>query len=345
MTSITLGEVAKMTGGVVIGDENRVIGGICSPEDPHPEKLCVVWESGILDSIPKDVPVLSGIGTLSDRDGVELKSPRASLVQLLAYFDTRPEPYRGVHPAAILAEGCELGENVSVGPGCVVSSGAVVGSGTILQANVFVGREVKIGEDCRIEAGAVLQDQISLGRRVIVHSGAVVGCEGFGFVPSPSGQWFRIPQIGTVVVEDDVEIGANATVDRATFGVTRLKRGVKIGNSSHVAHNCEVGEDSLIVGMVGIGGSVKIGKSSLLAGMSGVADHVKIGDRVTVAGRAGVTKDVPGGLTISGFPAQEHKEEFRLQASLRGVARYSERLKKLEREMEKIKETTEEVHK
>lgn len=343
MASVTLGEVAKMTGGVVIGDENRVVDGICAPDDPHPEKLCVVWESGILDSIPAEVPVLSGVGTLSGRDGIELKSPRASLVQLLSYFDARPAPISGIHPSAILLEGCEIGENVAIGPGCVVSSGAVVGDGTILQANVFVGREVKIGEGCRIEAGAILQDQISLGRRVVVHSGAVIGCEGFGFVPSPSGKWFRIPQIGTVVVEDDVEVGANTTVDRATFGVTRLGRGVKIGNSAHIAHNCEVGEDCLIVGMVGIGGSVKIGRSSLLAGMSGVADHVTIGERVTVGGRSGVTKDIPGGLTISGFPAQEHKEEFRLQASLRRVASYSERLKKMEREMEKLKEKMEET--
>jgi len=342
MASVTLGEVAKMTGGAVIGDENREISGICSPEEPAPEKLCVVWEPGLLPAIPADVPVLSGIGTVKNRDGVELKNPRASLVALLEFFDTREAPERGVHPSAIIAGDCRIGENVGIGPACVVSKGAVIGNGVILQANVFIGKDVVIGEDSRVEAGGVLQDKVSLGKRVCVHSGAVIGCDGFGFVPTRGGVWVRIPQIGTVIVEDDVEIGANSTVDRATFGVTRIRRGVKIGNSAHVAHNCDVGEDCLIVGMVGLGGSSKIGKSSVLAGMSAVADHVTVGERVTVGGRAGVTKDVPDGLTISGFPAQEHKEEFRLQASLRRVKSYSERIRKLERELETLKKNMEE---
>ena len=334
-----------MTGGVVVGDGSRVVEGVCSPEDPQRDKLCVVWETGILAAIPSNVPVLSGIGTLTGRDGVELKNPRASLVSLLAHFDTRSQPCRGIHPTVILAEDCHLGENVIIGPGCVVSSGAVIGEGTILQASVFVGTDVRIGEDCRIEAGVVLQDQVTLGRRVTVHSGAVVGCDGFGFVPGPKREWIKIPQIGTVVVEDDVEIGANSTVDRATFGVTRIRRGAKLGNIVHVAHNCEVGEDCLMVGMVGLGGSVKIGRSSVLAGMSGVADHVTIGEGVTVGGRSGVTKNIPSGLTISGFPAQDHKEEFRMQASLRRVKSYSERMRKLERELEKLKEKLEETGK
>ena len=344
MSSVTLAEVAKMTGGVVVGDGSRVVEGVCSPEDPQSDKLCVVWEPGILGAIPVDVPVLSGIGTVAGRDGVELKNPRASLVALLAYFDTRSQPCRGIHPTAILAEDCRLGRGVVVGPGCVVSSGAEIGEGTILQASVFVGMDVQIGADCRIEAGVTLQDQITLGERVTVHSGVIVGCDGFGFVLGPNREWVKIPQIGTVIVEDDVEIGANSTVDRATFGVTRIRRGTKLGNMVHVAHNCEVGENCLMVGMVGLGGSVKIGRNSLLAGMSGVADHVAIGEGVTVGGRAGVTKNIPDGLTISGFPAQDHKEEFRLQASLRRVKSYSERIRNLERELEKLKEKLEEAN-
>ncbi len=339
MAAVTLSEVAKMTGGVVVGDGSRTIEGVCSPEDPHREKLCVVWESGILGTIPTEVPVLSGIGTLAGRDGIELKNPRASLVALLAYFDTRSLSCRGIHPTAILSENCRLGEGVVVGPGCVVSSGAAIGDGTILQGSVFVGTDVLVGENCRIEAGVILQDQVKLGDRVTVHSGTVIGCDGFGFVPGPNREWIKIPQIGTVVVEDDVEIGANSTVDRATFGVTRIRRGAKLGNIVHVAHNCDVGEDCLMVGMVGLGGSVKIGNSSVLAGMAGVADHVTIGRGVTVGGRAGVTKEIPDGLTVSGFPAQDHKEEFRLQASLRRVKGYSERIRKLERELEELKKT------
>lgn len=343
MSSITLKEVAELTGGVVMGDGSRAVTGVCAPDDPRPDKLCVVWQTGVLSGIPADVPVLCEIGALGGRDGVEMKSPRAAMVGLLGFFDTRRKRAPGIHPTAVLSADCRLGEGVSIGPGCVVSSGCDIGRGTVLQANVFVGEDVRIGEDCTIEAGVVLQDQISLGNRVTLHAGAVIGCDGFGFVREDDGKWVKIPQIGRVVIEDDVEIGANSEVDRATFGVTRVSRGVKLGNLVHVAHNCEIGEDCLVVGMVGIGGSVKIGRSSLLAGLSAVADHVSIGKGVTVAGRAGVTKNIKDGVTVSGFPAQEHRDEFRFQASLRRVKEYSERIAKLERELEEIKKKMEET--
>jgi UDP-3-O-[3-hydroxymyristoyl] glucosamine N-acyltransferase len=150
------------------------------------------------------------------------------------------------------------------------------------------------------------------------------------------GGWRKIPQIGTVVIEDNVEIGANSSVDRATFGVTRVRRGTKLGSLLHIAHNCDIGEDCVMAGCTGIGGSARVGRGTIVGGMAGIADHVTVGERVTIAGRAGVTKDVKGGATVSGFPAQDHREETRLQASLRRVRDHGERIRGLEKFLEKF---------
>ncbi|MDR1651978.1 MAG: UDP-3-O-(3-hydroxymyristoyl)glucosamine N-acyltransferase [Synergistaceae bacterium] len=331
MTEMTLGDAARLTGGLLVGDGDRIVRGVCSPEDAREDMLCVIWDKKALDSIPKNIPVLSSTGAVTGRDGIELENPRSSLIFLMPHFDRRIGDPPGVHPSAAVHPSASLGEDCVIGPCCVVSSGAVVGSRAVLQANVFVGKNVIIGEGTRVEAGAALQDFVEIGGNVIIHSGAAIGCDGFGFAPGEDGAWRRIPQTGTVIIGDDAEIGPNCTVDRATFGATRIGRGTKLGACIHIAHNCDIGPDSMLVGFSAIGGSVRTGRGLLAAGMTGIADHVSVGDRVTIAGRTGVTKDVPDGLTISGFPAQEHSAEKRFQAYLRKVRDYGERLKKLER--------------
>ena len=331
MLEITLEYAAKLVGGDTIGDGGRIIRGVCSPDDLRDDMLCVVWDKKILGAIPSGVPVLSEKGTISGRDGIELANPRASLVKLLPIFDPRRHAAPGIHPSAFVDARGTVGHDCAIGPNCVISGGAVLGDRVVLQANVFIGENVSVGNDTTIEAAAVIQDYTEIGAGVIIHSGAVIGSDGFGFVPVPGGGWEKIPQIGRVVIEDDAEIGPNCTVDRATFGVTRIGRGTKIGACVHVAHNCDIGPDSMMVGFVAVGGSVKTGRRFLAGGMSGIADHVEIGDNVTVAGRAGVTKDVGDGLTVSGFPAREHSEEKRFQASLRRVRGYWERIRNLEK--------------
>jgi UDP-3-O-[3-hydroxymyristoyl] glucosamine N-acyltransferase len=284
-----------------------------------------------MEKIPEGVPVLSNRGAIAGRDGVEHDSPREALLDILPLFDRREKIPSGVHPGAFVAPDSAVGEGVSIGPGCVVSEGAVIGDRTVILANSFVGRNVVIGSDCRIESCVSLHDFVEVGNRVLLHSGVALGCDGFGFIPSIDGVRMKIPQIGTVIIEDDVEIGANSTVDRATFGATRIRRGAKLGSLLHIAHNCDIGEDCVIAGCGGFGGSSKLGRGSIVAGMVGVADHVSIGEGVTVAGRSGVTKDIAGGLTVSGFPARRHMEETRFQASLRRVEDHARRLRSLEK--------------
>jgi UDP-3-O-[3-hydroxymyristoyl] glucosamine N-acyltransferase len=328
---MTLGDAARLTGGTLIGNGTRRICGVCAPDDPRDDMLCVVWEKRLIAGIPPSVPVLSDVGLISGRDGIELPHPKESLIKLLPLFDRRVAGEIGISPRAVIHERASIGEGSTIGPGCVVSEGAVIGTGVVLQANVFVGMGVEIGDRCRISASVVIHDFTRLGRGVCVHSGVVIGDDGFGYVRGNDGKNMKIPQVGSVIIEDDVEIASNSTIDRATFGVTRIRRGTKVGSLVHIAHNCDIGEDCVIVGCVAIGGSVKICRSSVVAGQAGVADHVIVGNEVTVAGRAGVTKDIRDGATISGFPARSHSEETRFQASLRRVPEILERLKKMEK--------------
>ena len=331
MKETTLSEIALLTGGKLIGDGSRIIRGVCAPEQTADDRLCVVWEKKKLQTVSSTVPVLAETDSLVGRDGVELARPRAALVQILPLFDRRKQQVAGIHPAAVVDKDAILGTDVGIGPGCVVSRNAILGDRVRLQANCFIGEGVQIGNDTVMEACVSVQDFVSIGSRVLIHSGTAIGSDGFGFIPMDDGHWEKIPQIGTVVIEDDVEIGPNSSIDRATFGETRVRRGAKIGVQVHIAHNCDVGEGCVLVGFIALGGSSKVGNGCVLAGMAGVSDHVVIGDRVTVAGRAGVTKDLRGGQIVSGFPAQEHRAENRFQASLRRVGDYGERIKRLEK--------------
>jgi UDP-3-O-[3-hydroxymyristoyl] glucosamine N-acyltransferase len=331
MKAISLAYVAEITGGIAVGDASRAVCGVCAPEACADDKLCVVWKESSLQGIPLTTPLLARKGLLRGHDGIEHDSPREALADILPLFDPRERPEAGVHPTAVIGAGCEIAPSAHIGPCCVVSDGAMIGSGAVLQANVYVGKSVTVGICSTLEAGVAVHDFVKIGSRVILHSGVTVGCDGFGHVPAPDGSWKKIPQIGTVVIEDNVEVGPNSTIDRATFGVTRVRRGVKLGSLLHIAHNCDIGEDSVIAGCSAVGGSAKIGRGAVIAGMAGIADHVSIGSGVTVAGRSGVTKDVKDGMTISGFPAQDRGTENRFQASLRRVRDMAERLGRLEK--------------
>ncbi|MDR3333070.1 MAG: UDP-3-O-(3-hydroxymyristoyl)glucosamine N-acyltransferase [Synergistaceae bacterium] len=342
MSFITLAEVAAITRGRLIGDGDRVICGVCSPELPRDDMICVVWENKVLPGIPASVPVLSGVGAISGRDGIEMERPKEALIALLPRFDMRRNEPLGISPRAFVHESGTIGAGVAIGPGCVISEGVVIGSGVVLQANVYVGHGVEIGDGSHISALVTLHDFTKIGKRVRLHSGVVVGDEGFGYIQDGEGQRVKIPQIGAVIIEDDVEVGANSTIDRATFGATRIGRGTKIGSLTHIAHNCDIGEDCIVVGFVAVGGSARIGDGSVVAGQAGIADHVTIGRGVTIAGRSGVTKVIKDGLVVSGFPAREHAEETKFQASLRRVPELLERTKRLERRMDGINGKSEE---
>lgn len=305
-----LGELAERLGCRLEGDGGLEIRGVRGLEDAGPQDLTFVarerYLSRLAGSAAAAVILAEGWPPV-DRPALRTPNPTLAFARALSLFHPTPVPAPGIHPTAVVAPDARVAPSVSVGPLTVLGSGAEVGEHTILDAHVAVGAGVRIGQGCRIFPQVTLRDGVVLGDRVTVHSGTVIGADGFGYARD-GHRYVKIPQVGRVVIEDDVEIGANVTIDRATLGETRIGRGTKIDNLVQIGHNVLVGADTVIVAQVGISGSSRIGSRVTLAGQAGVVDHVEIGDDAIVGAQAGVTKAIPPGSVVLGSPAIPHGE-------------------------------------
>jgi UDP-3-O-[3-hydroxymyristoyl] glucosamine N-acyltransferase len=241
----------------------------------------------------------------------------------------------GVHPSSFVDERAELGEGVSVAPLCVIGAGAVIGARVVLRSGVHVGEGVRIGEDTHVHPGVVLADRVQVGARCVLNAGAVVGSEGFGFDPTAEG-WAKIPQCGTVIIGDDVEIGANSTIDRARFGATKIGNMVKIDNLVQVAHNCDVQDAALLCSQVGLAGSSTIGKRAVLGGQVGVGGHIRVGEGAQVGGQAGVFGSLEPGGTYAGWPARPVRESLKDVANTKRIPRMQQSLKDISERLERL---------
>lgn len=279
-----------------------------------------------------------------DAQGVNLlvcANPYLAFAKVLEFLQVPPRAKKGVMAGAWVADSARIADGVSIYPGCVVGENVRIGGGTTLYPGVVVYDDVEIGSDCLIHAGAVIREGCCLGDRVILQPSAVIGSDGFGFAPDGTS-YFKIPQVGIVVLEDDVEIGSCSCVDRAALGVTRIGRGTKIDNLVQIAHNVEIGEDSILVAQVGIAGSARIGRHCTFGGQVASAGHLKIGDNVTIGGRGGIMGDVASNQLLSGVPLQPHKDWLRTTSMLpklpemrKEMLQLKKRLKELE---SKVKE-------
>lgn len=268
---------------------------------------------------------------------LRVDDPDKAFARVAEWFAPAPVvPPPGVHPTAIVAQGARLGRDVSVGPYCVIEPGAQVGDGSVLGAACYVGHDAVLGKNVKLYPHVTVRERVRIGDRVIVHNGTVIGSDGFGYTVDEKGARQKIPQIGTVVIGDDVEIGANVTIDRARFGRTRIGRGVKIDNLVQVAHNVVIGDDAVIVAQVGIAGSAEVGAKAIMAGQSGVAGHLVIGEGAIVGAQAGVTKDVPPKTFVSGYPAAPHAKATRLQAHVAHLPDLKKKVDELERRLQKL---------
>lgn len=322
----TLTEIAKIVDGELAGDGSVVITGLCGIKEAKSGDLTFVAN-------PKYFPLTEktlASALLVPRDFtavakpiIRTDDPSIAFVKIAALFleDNLLEHFMGIHSTAIIAPDARLGENVSIGPYAVIESKATVADNTIIYSGCYVGRKVTIGKDCLIYPNVSMRERIQIGDRVIIHSGAVIGSDGFGFV-NVKGMHQKIPQIGTVVIEDDVEIGANVTIDRARFDKTIVGRGTKIDNLVHIAHNVTIGENCIIVAQAGISGSVAIEKNAVLAGQAGIAGHLTIGQGAIVAAQAGVTKSVPAFTMVSGYPAKPHDTAKKVNACVQRLPEY-----------------------
>ena len=257
-------------------------------------------------------------------------SDRAFAEAAQLFYEPVPLPPAGVHPSAVVDESAQLGENVSIGAHCTVAGNVIIGSNTVIQSNCVIGYGTVIGQDCLIYPLVSMREYTEIGNRVIIHNGSVIGSDGFGYAVQEDGSRIKIPQIGKVVIEDDVEIGANAAIDRARFGKTRIGRGTKIDNLVQIAHNVVIGEHSVLCGQAGVSGSTTIGSKVILAGQSGLAGHLEVGDGAIVGAQAGVTKSVAKKDFVMGTPAMNHLVNKKMIAGALTIPKIKEKLKELE---------------
>ena len=334
----TLGELAEVLQARLEGDPARVVVGVAPLDSAGPEQISFLTDARYHDAAraSRAGAFLAPTGTKDlPAPTLEHATPQQALIDLIRLFHPPVPTPPGVDRTAVVAADARVDPTASVGPLCVVEGRAVVGPGVRLHALVHVGPGVEIGESTVIYPHVSLRDGVRIGRRVVIHAGAVLGGDGFGFAFDGSAHR-KIPQVGGVLIEDDVEIGANTTIDRATFGDTIIRRGTKIDNLVQVGHNVEVGEHSLLVSQVGISGSSRLGKGVILAGQVGVADHVTIGDGVIAAAQSGIPSDVEAGEKVFGTPARPAIQakriivaEARLPELLRQVRALQQRVDEL----------------
>jgi UDP-3-O-[3-hydroxymyristoyl] glucosamine N-acyltransferase len=305
--------LAAQLGGRLVG-EDRTVARLSSPDAAQSDAVVVVPDARALSTLAgRQVGVLVIPEALAERLSppyIVVAQPRLALAQLSALFSRRPPSASTLSLEAHIDPTAELAEGVAVAPGAVVMAGARLGAGVVVGAGCVVGTGSVVGAGSVLHPNVTLYDGVRLGERVIVHSGAVIGADGFGYAPSQAGA-VKIHHLGTVEVGDDVEIGAGTCIDRATLGATRIGARSKIDNLCQIAHNVHVGSDCLIAGMVGIAGSTRLGDRVTVGGAAAIGDHLTIGTGATIAGRAGVTKDVPPGETWAGFPAAPYRKWVR----------------------------------
>jgi len=337
--SITAGELANLIDAKLVGDEHFILEGVARIENAASNQVTFIANRNylkFLDStdagavILKEVPESESAKVL-----LVTEEPYVSFLKALKVFHPDPPgPEPGIHPSAVVAPDVSLGDNVSIGPLCVVEQGTEIGDNTHLRAQVFVGRNVKIGNDCRFYSHVSIREECRIGNRVILQNGAVIGGDGFGFAPQDQA-YLKIPQVGIVILEDDVEIGANTTVDRATLGETIIRRGVKLDNLVQVAHNVEIGENTVMAAQAGIAGSSKIGKNVMMGGQVGISGHIKIRDGVMDAAQSGIHKDPGEGNIVGGYPAKDIKRWQRIEAIINRLPELVKRVRGLEKLLEK----------
>jgi UDP-3-O-[3-hydroxymyristoyl] glucosamine N-acyltransferase len=334
----TLSEIAAFLQAAVVGDgavEIRDIKGLDEAGEgdltflanpKYRKKIATTAASAILVSAP-----VEGTG----KNFIVVKDPYAALARLLALFYPEERDFQGVSPAAFIGPGALVAEGATVYPGVYVGEGARVGRGTVLYPGVYVGHGASVGEDCTLYPNVTVYRRCLIGSRVTLHAGVVVGSDGFGFA-NPGVENRKVPQVGIVQIDDDVEIQANTTIDRGTLGKTWIQRGAKIDNLVQIAHNVVIGENSIVVAQVGISGSTRLGKRVIIGGQAGLVGHIHVGDNVMIAARAGINKDIPASRIMSGAPAIPHAEWLRLNAHILRLPEMHKTVQELRKKIEEL---------
>lgn len=336
--TISLGQIAALVSGELVGDPETPILGISSIGDAKPGDVVFAESARLLQDAERSqasAVITRKNATSGTKPVVKVSNPRVAFATVLDLFSPQPEAQPGIHPSAFIDPSADIAADASIGFCARIGRNVQIGSGCVVHPFAFVGSQVTMGEGCVIHPHVTLYPHCEIGSRVVIHAGSVIGSDGFGY-NFVDGQHQKVTHIGGVKIGDDVEIGANVTVDRARTGYTEIGSGTKIDNLVHVAHNVTIGRNCILVAQVGISGSVTIGNCVTLAGQAGVKDHVSIGDGSVVAARAGIISDIPEGSKIAGFPARPYGEEMRVWASVGHLPEILRQMKALQKRVDEL---------
>ncbi len=336
----TVGEIARIIDGKVLGDENIVITGISGIKESKEGDITFLANSRyarLLSTTEASAVIVARDVTNSHGVLIQTDDPYfafSRVMGLLANGEiTLP---RGIHPTAVVGKRVKLGNSIAVSAFSVIEDDVEIGDGVTIYPHVYIGHHSIIGPNTLIYSHVTIREKVTIGKKVIIHSSTVIGSDGFGFAPF-KGKHHKVPQLGTVVIGDDVEIGANVTIDRGTIGPTEIKQGTKIDNLVQIAHNVSIGENCIVVAQTGISGSTILGRNVILAGQVGLVGHLTIGDNVKVGAKSGVSKSVPANTCVMGIPAKLHTREKRIEASLRNLPELVKEFHKLRKEVEGLR--------
>jgi UDP-3-O-[3-hydroxymyristoyl] glucosamine N-acyltransferase len=335
---LRLKDIARILDGTIDGDEDTVISNISGIEDAKEGDITFVANPKYIKYVETTnasaIVCSPGISSES-KNLLKVKNPYLAYAKAITFLNPPREETGTVDERAFIGKDVKLGENVTIYPFSFIGDGSTIGDNTTIYPNCFLGRKVKIGSNTFLHPNVTIREECIVGNNVIINSGAIIGSDGFGFAPDGAKK-FKIPQLGIVQIDDDVEIGACTAIDRATMGKTWIKRGAKLDNLIQVAHNCTIGEDSIIIAHTGISGSTHIGDRVTMAGQSATAGHVKIGNDVTVGARGGVAVDVPPGQTVSGAPHMPHRDWLRSTLIFRKLPEMNQTIKELKKKITEL---------
>lgn len=336
---LSVDEIAALVGGRVQGDGAVLITGVNGLKEAAAGDICFVRGNRylpLLETSAASAVLINEVPEWLAIPAIVVPQPDLAFAMLLKHCENESLIHPcNIHPTAVVDESAVLGSAVALDARVVIAPGAVLGDRVVIYAGAYIGRNVHIGEDSVIYPNVVLREDTRLGRRCIIHAGAILGSDGFGFAPL-GGRWMKIPQVGRVELGDDVEIGSNTTIDRATFGVTRIGTGTKIDNLVQVGHNCEIGEHCAIAGTAGLAGSTVLKNHVRVGASAGIAGHIELGEGATVGARSGVTQSVAPGQTVLGYPADDVNKTRRVWAATRRTPEMLRRIRQIEHQLEAL---------
>jgi UDP-3-O-[3-hydroxymyristoyl] glucosamine N-acyltransferase len=337
---LTTAQIAEQVRGELIGDGNLVVTGIAPAESARPGDLTFAEKESYFTAAEQSQAaaiLVSGPFTSAKKPLIRVPNARVSMARLLPIFFPPDTFHGGVHPSAVIDASAQIDSTAYVGPHCVVGPGVRVGARSVLMAGNHVGRDCRIGDDVSLFPNVLLYPRSQIGHRVAIHGGTVIGSDGYGYVLD-EGIHRKVLQLGNVVIHDDVEIGANAAIDRGALGSTIIGQGTKIDNLVHVAHNVVIGRHCLVMGQVGFAGSTRLEDYCVIASQSGISGHLKLGRQATVGAKSGVMRDVPDGQTVLGIPAMPARQTKRQWIAIQQLPEMTRRLRQLEEQVKELRE-------